>query len=547
MSLLKSRRTGYYLLLVAVTTVFFTLLYNHGMGAWEDRPQPLYRSLEIVFQTYTTTGYGEDAPWQTPQMNLLMIGMQLAGIGLILTAADVFAVPWLRNALSPSAPTTTDAVDHVVICEYTPRGEEFVAELNSRGQEYVIVESDVERATALHEADNRVVHGDPESIKTLENAGVDRARAVVADAADDVNASIVLSAKEVNPDVRTVTLAEDVALEEYHRIAGADSVLSPRQLLGESLARQVPTVVTTVVDDGIELGNDLELVELSIETGSELCNRTVDEARLRERFGVDIVGVWVDGDFKSPIVPEIELNEDIRLLVAGEPKRITALREEATSSIQSLSVQRVLVAGYGEAGSTAADVLAETNTEVTVIDSEEKAGVDIVGDAREPAVFREAGIDDASAVIVTLNDDTTAIFTTLIASDLNPDVDVIVRANEPESKGKLYRAGAAYVQSLATVSGRMLASTIYEDESVLAVGRQIDVVELPVGRLAGRTLVDADVRSETGATVLVVVRDGETIADFDPDTFTFEPDDEVVLAGTDESVRRFETEFLSGV
>jgi len=98
-------------------------------------------------------------------------------------------------------------------------------------------------------------------------------------------------------------------------------------------------------------------------------------------------------------------------------------------------------------------------------------------------------------VIVTLNDDTTAIFTTLIASDLNPDVDVIVRANEPESKGKLYRAGAAYVQSLATVSGRMLASTIYEDESVLAVGRQIDVVELPVGRLAGRTLADADVRS----------------------------------------------------
>jgi len=443
--------------------------------------------------------------------------------------------------------TTTDAVDHVVICEYTPRGEEFVAELNSRGQEYVIVESDVERATTLHEADHRVVHGDPESIKTLENAGVDRARAVVADAADDVNASIVLSAKEVNPDVQTVTLAEDVALEEYHRIAGADSVLSPRQLLGESLAQQVPTVVTTVVDDGIELGNDLELVELSIETGSELCNRTVDEARLRERFGVDIVGVWVDGDFKSPIVPEIELNEDIRLLVAGEPKRITALREEATSSIQSLSVQRVLVAGYGEAGSTAADVLAETNTEVTVIDSEEKAGVDIVGDAREPAVFREAGIDDASAVIVTLNDDTTAIFTTLIASDLNPDVDVIVRANEPESKGKLYRAGAAYVQSLATVSGRMLASTIYEDESVLAVGRQIDVVELPVGRLAGRTLADADVRSETGATVLVVVRDGETIAEFDPDTFTFEPDDEVVLAGTDESVRRFETEFLSGV
>lgn len=545
MSLWKSRRTVYYFVLVVVSTVFFTLLYNYGMTAWEGRPQPLYRSLEIVFQTYTTTGYGQDAPWQTPQMNLLVIGMQLAGIGLILTAADVFAVPWLQNALAPSAPTAaTDLEDHIVICEYSPRGEAFLSELESRGREYVIVESDGERATVLHEDEYRVIHGDPESTEALENAGVGRATAVVADAADDINASIVLSAKEVNPDVRIVTFVEDVALDTYHRIAGADEVLSPRQLLGESLARQVPTAVTTVIDDAVELGNDLELVELSIEAGSDLCNRTAEEARLRKRFGVDVVGVWIDGQFESPMDPTVELDDDVRLLVAGEPERIAALREEATSSVRPFSSQRVLIAGYGEAGSTAADVLAGTNSDVTVIDRQEKAGVDVVGDAREPDVFREAGIDDASAVIVTLNDDTTAIFTTLIVSDLNPDVDVIVRANEPESERKLYQAGAAYVQSLATVSGRMLASTIFEDESVLAVDKQIDVVKLPVGRLAGRTLVEADVRSETGSVVLVVVRDGETISELDPATFEFEPGDEVVIAGTDESVYRFETTFL---
>ncbi|WP_222913285.1 NAD-binding protein [Natrinema sp. SYSU A 869] len=544
MSLWKSRRPVYYFVLVAVSTVFFTLLYNYGMTAWEDRPQPLYRSLQIVFQTYTTTGYGEDAPWRTPQMNLLMIGVQLAGIGLILTAADVFAVPWLRNALAPSVPMATNLEDHVIICEYSPRGEAFISELESRGREYVIVEPDGERATALHEDEYRIVHGDPESTEALENAGVKRATAVVADAADDTNASIVLSAKEVNPDVRIVTLVEDVTLDEYHRIAGADDVLSPRQLLGESLAHQVPTAVTTVIDDAVELGNDLELVELSIEAGSNLCNRTAEEAQLRERFGVDVVGVWIDGQFESPLDPAMELDDDVRLLVAGEPEQIAALREEATSSVQSFSSQRVLIAGYGEAGSTAADALADTNSDVTVIDREEKEGVDVVGDARDPDIFREAGVDGASAVIVTLNDDTTAIFTTLIVSDLNPDVDVIVRANEPESEGKLYRAGAAYVQSLATVSGRMLASTIFEDESVLAVDKQIDVVKLPVGRLAGQTLAEADIRSETGSIVLVVVRDGETIAEFDPATFEFEPDDEVVIGGTDESVHRFETMFL---
>ncbi|WP_049922969.1 potassium channel family protein [Halopiger djelfimassiliensis] len=544
MSLWRSRRTGYYLGLVAVTTVFFTFVYNYGMTTWEARPQPLFRSLEVVFQTYTTTGYGEDAPWQTPQMNLLMIGMQLTGIGLILTAADVFAVPWLRETLSPSPPTTADVTDHVIICEYTPRGESFIAELESRGREYVVIESDRETAIDLHENDYRVIHGDPESMTVLENAGIEAATAVVADAADDSNASIVLSAREANPETKVVTLVEDERFEKYHRIAGADDVLSPRQLLGESLAHRVPTAVTTVVDDGIEIGTDLELVELSIDEGSELRGRSLTDVALRDRFGIDVIGIWIDGEFETPVSPDRKLQEGRRLLVAGEPDRIDALRSAATSTVEPFSTQHVLIAGYGEAGTTAADALAETNSRTTVVDHEDKPGVDVVGDAREPATFREAGVDDATAVVVTLDDDTTAIFTTLVVHDLNPDVDVIVRANDPESVPKLYRAGADYVQSLAAVSGRMMASTVFEDETVLAVDRRIDVVRLPVGRLAGRTLVEADVRERTQCTVLAVVRDDETITELDPTTFTFEADDEVILVGTDESVRAFETAYL---
>ncbi|WP_226480361.1 potassium channel family protein [Natrinema amylolyticum] len=546
MSLWRSRRTGYYLGLVVVTTVISTLLYNYGMATWENDPQPLYRSLEIVFQTYTTTGYGEDAGWATPQMNLLMIALQLTGIGLILTGVDVFAVPWLRNALATTAPTAApDVEDHVILGEYTSRGEAFIEELESRGEEYVVVESDEETARALHEDEYRVVYGDPESMATLENAGIERATAVVADAADDVNASIVLSAREANPDVRIVTLVEDRRLGEYHRIAGADEVLSPRQLLGESVAHRVPTAVTTAVDEGIEIGDDLELVELSIAEGSDLAGRTAGEVRLRERFGVDGIGAWVEGEFESPIPPDRELDAGTRLLVAGEPGRIDELRAEAASTVQPFSAQHVVIAGYGEAGAAAGDALAETNTRVTVLDSADKAGVDVVGDARDPDAVREAGVDDASAVIVTLDDDTTAVFATLVVRDLNPSIDIVVRANDADNVRKLYRAGADYVQSLATVSGRMLASTVFEDEDVLAVDRQIDVVKLPAGRLAGRTVVDADVRSRTGGTVVAAVRNGETISEFDPATFVFEEGDDVVLVGTDESVRSFEAQFLA--
>jgi K+/H+ antiporter YhaU regulatory subunit KhtT len=47
----------------------------------------------------------------------------------------------------------------------------------------------------------------------------------------------------------------------------------------------------------------------------------------------------------------------------------------------------------------------------------------------------------------------------------------------------------------------------------------------------------------TGSTVVAVIRDDETITDFDPSAFTFESDDRVVIAGTDGAVTRFERRF----
>lgn len=538
----QKRRVLYYLSLVAVTTLAFTLVYNVGMAVWEDAPQPLYRSLEIVTQTFTTTGYGEDAGWQTLWMNLLVIGMQLAGIGLILTAVDVFAVPWLQGLLSVEPPTEAEASDHVVICEYTSRAAAFVDELESRNEPYVVVTSHEDTALELHESERPVVHGDPESTAVLEAACLPDATAVVTDAPDDATASIILSAREVNSDIRIATLVEDRELSEYQEVAGADEVLSPRQLLGESLARRVPTAVSAVVDEGISVEEQFRLVELSIEEGSDVDGQTVAEARIRDRFGVQVIGAWVGDEFETPIDPGRTLDAGTTLLVVGYPGELANLEEAAASEVRDVGQRRVVIAGYGQTGSAAVDTLAETHLRPTVLDRQDLAGVDVVGDARDPSVLSEAGIEDASALILTVAEDTTAIFTTLIARELNPDIEVIVRANEGTDPEKLYRAGADYVQSLATVSGRMLATTVFEDEETLGFDRQFEVVKLPAGDVAGKTLASAPLREEIGVTVLGAVRDGETILDLDPN-FQVREDDDLVLVGTVESIREFKREY----
>ncbi|MFB6122908.1 MAG: TrkA family potassium uptake protein [Haloferacaceae archaeon] len=537
----RRRRSLQYLLLLTGTTLGFTLLYNHGMAAWEDEPQTLLHSLEVVVQTFTTTGYGEDAPWTTPGMHLTVVAMQLAGVGLILTAADVFVVPFLRRTLSSSPPSAApDAADHVVVCRHTPRTDALAAELDARDVPYVVVDSDREPATELHEAGVDVVEGDPKSAATLRAASVEAARAVVVDADDETSANVVLAARQVSDDLPVVSLVEDQQLAPYHRYAGASETLSPRQLVGERLAAKVTSSLGPADETVDGVVSDLEIVEVSIRQGSVLADRTLESAPLPA--GVHVVGAWMDGEFVSPVSPETTLDESAVLVVAGDEDAVDRLRSVVSLSLQRNGRGDVLVVGRGQTGAAAATTLAEAGIDYTVLDVEDKEGVDVVGDATDPAVLERVAVAEKGTVVLALGDDATTIFTALIVRERYPDVEIVARASEAENVPKMYQAGVHFVLALAQVSGRMLASTLLGDEAVVAAEREVSFAERAVPELAGRTLADADVRARTGCSVVAVERDGEWVTGLTSD-FEFRTGDRLLVAGTDDSLAAFEREF----
>jgi hypothetical protein len=61
----RNRLIIYYLFGVAAIVLLYTGLYNYGMAVLEGRQQSVFRSLQTVSETMTTTGYGADAPWDT--------------------------------------------------------------------------------------------------------------------------------------------------------------------------------------------------------------------------------------------------------------------------------------------------------------------------------------------------------------------------------------------------------------------------------------------------------------------------------------------------
>jgi Trk K+ transport system NAD-binding subunit len=558
-------RAAYYMLFIAVLILVASVSYDAAMKTLEPRPYPpedvevsLFHSLQVVVETFTATGYGSDSPWLSPELNLLVILLDLTGVALFFLALPAVLIPLFQDALSRSPPTEIEdgLSDHVVICTYSERAEILVDELSASGIEYVLVEPDGDRALELDEGGYAVIHADPESVADLQSANLADARALVADVSDQIDASIVLAAKEAAEETRVISVVEDPDKETYHRLAGADDILTPRNLLGNGLAGKVTAGLSSDLGDAIEIGDQFDVMEVPIRQGSDLAGTTLADSNIRERFGVNVVGVWYRGEFETPPPPERPLESGTVLLVAASPDQLEALAAATRAAARRLRRGETVVVGHGEVGRTVTEALAAVNLPYTVVDREDDPAVDVVGDAADADTLRTAGVPDARSIVLAIPDDTTTEFATLVVRDLNGTGEVIARADDVGSIGnalrseatevgsirKMYRAGADYVLSLATVSGRSIASEIIESEEFLTVGTKVNVVRTRAPGLAGSTIEEARIRERTGCTVVAIERDGELRTAIDP-TFRLQRDDELVVAGTAAGTSRFVEEF----
>ncbi|MFB6131878.1 MAG: TrkA family potassium uptake protein [Halanaeroarchaeum sp.] len=534
------RRTLFYSVVLIAMMLVYAVVYHVGMGMYEGGSSSFLHSLQVVVETFTTTGFGSDAPWRSPQMNLLVIVMDLTGVALIFLAFPVIIFPLLEDILSTTVPRTLDEdLDgHVVIAGYTSRVDSLIEELAARDVEYVLVEADRDRAVDLYEDDYRVLYGDPESVSDLGAAGLATARALVVDLADRIDTSIVLTAREVTESVPIVSLIEKPQHANYHRLAGADYVLSPRTLLGRSLVSKVTASLSAELDTNVHIGEDFEIAELPIYRGSDLVGTTLAESGIREGTGVNVIGAWKRGVFETPLSPDVELTNGTTLLVTGTERDLERLKKRTVSEMRPLQPGETIVVGYGQVGQTVVEYLEEYDHPCTVVDRDARRDADVVGDATDPETLREAGLERAKSVILAIPNDTTTEFATLVIREESPDTEIVARADESGNVTKLYRAGADYVASLATVGGRMTANVLMEDADVLSFEHQVKIVRTSAPALVGRTLEEERVRRRTGCTVVGIHRDGSVLTDVGPTT-RIQQGDELVVAGPDEGIARF--------
>jgi Trk K+ transport system NAD-binding subunit len=219
------------------------------------------------------------------------------------------------------------------------------------------------------------------------------------------------------------------------------------------------------------------------------------------------------------------------LLVGGRDPDIRRL-ERAT--YQGRDVQpTVIIAGYGHVGSTVRDRLQHSTANCTVVDIDDGEEITVVGDVTEEESLRRAALEDATVFVVTIGDDDDAILATLLADRLVTGLDIIVRLDDPANEQKARRAGADYVLSLPELSGRVLAQDVLREER-LSYSRQLETVRIDATPFAGRSLAEIGVL-DTDCTVVAVERGDELLTDIGT-TFTLEPDDRIIVVGSEEAL-----------
>jgi len=532
-----TRRLIYGSIALVVIVTSFTFLYQWGMFYFEGQERTLYQSLQIVIEIITTAGFGGDTEhWTTTGMNLIIVGMNLTAVLLIFVGLPLFVVPMFKKALERKVSRSTDLTDHVIICSHSPSDEILTEELKDSDIPYLFIEKNEDTAEKLIDMGHEAIVGDPEKIETLKAANAEKARAIVADVSDATNPTIILSAKRVNPRIRVISMTREEEEERYHMLAGADYVVKSRKVLGESLANRALSSVAEKFSETIEVDTDLKIAELLVEEDSPIVGKKLEEVELFNKRKTTVIGIWNGGKFVVSPEPDTKIRENAILLVITETLYFPDLHVRRIKTYHDKS-NKVLVCGYGTVGPAAVNKLRNEGMEVETIDIKPGDEVDIVGDVTDVNTFLKADLQNTRSVILTLDNDPASVYATLIIKHRAPDVEIIARANSPETVWKLYNAGADFVLSLPMVAGEILASLIIKDRTIITPKTKLKFCRIQNDELAGKTMAELDIRKKTGATIVAVERDDTLLTKIDGE-FTLQEKDIMIGVGDNRNINK---------
>jgi len=174
----------------------------------------------------------------------------------------------------------------------------------------------------------------------------------------------------------------------------------------------------------------------------------------------------------------------------------------------------IILCGYGRLGENASQELEIWQKPYVVIEKneivaeklKERNVLCICGAAERDENLIKAGVERAYGLITALTNDADNLYVTLTARGLNRDLQIVSRAEYPDTEGKLAIAGANKVLSPTKIAGRRMASILINPEVINFLDVVIGSADLDLSmqevvinessKLVGVTIKDSKVPQE---------------------------------------------------
>ncbi len=194
-------------------------------------------ALYFTVVTMSTVGYGDILP-VSDEARFFVISLIALGLTVFATSLSAVLVPLIngrmRVLLEPRR-QQMQRVNHYILVGDTPLARNTYRELRSRNESVTLILPMGTNEAGFEDAD--VVVGDASDIEVLRTAGAERAKAIIALTEDDSeNAFVVLAAREVSKEAKTVAAVSSARNLARVRRVHPDMVLAPQVLGGELLA-----------------------------------------------------------------------------------------------------------------------------------------------------------------------------------------------------------------------------------------------------------------------------------------------------------------------
>ncbi len=540
---------GQFCLTLLGVIILYAFLFQFLMHL-ENQKHSLMSAFYWVMTTMTTLGFG-DITFKSDLGRFFSMLVMLTGVFMLLvmlpfTFIELLYAPWMKAQSNARAPLQIDpnVNGHVIIVHFGPVAESLIDRLNTAQIPYVVILSDLNNALELHDRGISVMLGEIDSPDTYRKAGAERASLVATLSTELVNTNVVFTVREVAENVPVFSTARSDTAEDVLRQAGNTQVLRLGRMLGLAMARR--THGGDNLAHVIGSFGDLLVAEAAVHD-TPLVGKTLRSARIREHLGIAVACVWTRGSMQAAGPDTLIEGQSMVVLIATRAQ-LDAWDE--TFCIYSANSDPVLIIGSGRVGRAAIENLTARRIPYRVIDKQPERAINpefmIAGDATDRAVLEHAGIEKAPTVLITTHDDDTNIFLTILCRRMRHNMQIISRVTRDRNVVTMERAGADCVLSYATMGANAIYNHLrHTNVLMLTEGLNLVRVRIPP-QLAGKSLIESNVRAVTGCLVVAINTEAGTEALPPPDKPLPEIG-ELLLVGDEDAESRFLHHYRTGL